>query len=64
MHIHHTALIVSDYARSKRFYTEILGLQILAEHYRAARDATTIMPLSRLVRQQLRATQTSRNPPK
>ena len=39
MHIHHTALIVSDYARSKRFYTEILGLQILAEHYRAARDS-------------------------
>ena len=39
MHIHHTALIASDYARSKRFYTEILGLQILAEHYRAARDS-------------------------
>ena len=39
MHIHHTALIVSDYARSKRFYTEILDLQILAEHYRAARDS-------------------------
>ena len=39
MHIHHTALIVSDYARSKRFYTEILSLQILAEHYRAARDS-------------------------
>ena len=39
MHIHHTALIVSDYARSKHFYTEILGLEILAEHYRAARDS-------------------------
>ena len=39
MHIHHTALIVSDYARSKRFYTEILGLEILAEHYRAVRDS-------------------------
>ena len=39
MHIHHTALIVSDYARSKRFYSETLGLQILAEHYRAARDS-------------------------
>ena len=39
MHIHHTALIVSDYARSKRFYTETLGLEILAEHYRAARDS-------------------------
>ena len=42
MHIHHTALIVSDYARSKRFYTEILGLQILAEHYRAARAVADI----------------------
>ena len=39
MHIHHTALIVSNYARSKRFYTETLGLEILAEHYRAARDS-------------------------
>ena len=41
MHIHHTALIASDYARSKRFYTEILGLQILAEHYRATRGNWT-----------------------
>lgn len=35
--IHHVAVICSDYARSKRFYTEVLGLRIVAEHYRAAR---------------------------
>ncbi|WP_225763332.1 VOC family protein [Stenotrophomonas sp. Marseille-Q4652] len=37
--IHHVALIVSDYARSKDFYTRILGLRVLAEHYRAQRDS-------------------------
>jgi glyoxylase I family protein len=37
--IHHVALICSDYALSKRFYTECLGLRILAEHYRAERDS-------------------------
>ena len=37
--LHHVALICSDYAASKRFYTEILGLEILAETYRAARDS-------------------------
>jgi glyoxylase I family protein len=35
--IHHVALICSDYQRSKHFYTEILGLKVLAEHYRAER---------------------------
>ena len=35
--IHHVAIIYSDYAQSKHFYTEILGLQIVAEHYRAER---------------------------
>ncbi len=35
--IHHVAVIASDYARSRRFYVEVLGLPVLAEHYREAR---------------------------
>ncbi|WP_444815876.1 SMU1112c/YaeR family gloxylase I-like metalloprotein [Stutzerimonas frequens] len=35
--IHHVAIICSDYAVSKRFYTETLGLAVVAEHYREAR---------------------------
>ena len=27
--IHHVAIIVSDYPKSKHFYTEILGLPVL-----------------------------------
>jgi len=37
--IHHVAIICSDYKTSKRFYTEILGLKILAENYREQRDS-------------------------
>lgn len=37
--IHHAAIICSDYARSRRFYTEVLGLTVVAEHYRAARES-------------------------
>jgi glyoxylase I family protein len=37
--IHHVAIISSDYARSKHFYTEILGLEIVAETHRAARNS-------------------------
>ena len=37
--IHHAAIICSDYARSRRFYTEVLGLRIIAENYRAQRDS-------------------------
>jgi glyoxylase I family protein len=37
--IHHVAIICSDYQASKRFYTECLGLRILAENYRAPRDS-------------------------
>jgi glyoxylase I family protein len=35
--IHHVALICSDYARSKVFYSETLGLRIVREVYREAR---------------------------
>ena len=35
--VHHVALICSHYEKSKYFYVSILGLQIIAEHYRAAR---------------------------
>jgi glyoxylase I family protein len=34
---HHVALIVSDYQRSKQFYTEVLGLKVLKETLRAER---------------------------
>jgi glyoxylase I family protein len=37
--IHHAAIICSDYARSKDFYTQILGLEVIAENYRAARES-------------------------
>jgi glyoxylase I family protein len=39
LRIHHAAIICSDYERSKRFYTEVLGLRIVAEHFRAARNS-------------------------
>jgi glyoxylase I family protein len=35
--IHHVAVICSDYEKSKRFYTEILGFRVVAETYREAR---------------------------
>lgn len=37
--IHHVAIICSDYARSKQFYTELLGLTVIAENYRRERDS-------------------------
>jgi glyoxylase I family protein len=37
--LHHAAIICSDYAVSKQFYTEYLGLNIVAEHYRAERNS-------------------------
>ncbi|OOF89213.1 hypothetical protein BKG94_01055 [Rodentibacter ratti] len=37
--VHHVAIIVSDYTRSKLFYTEILGAKVIAETYRAERDS-------------------------
>ncbi|KTD18813.1 putative lyase [Legionella lansingensis] len=37
--IHHTAIICSDYDKSKYFYTKILGLEIIRERYRADRQS-------------------------
>lgn len=37
--LHHVALICSDYAVSKAFYVDLLGLRVLAEHYRAERQS-------------------------
>lgn len=37
--LHHIAIIVSDYQRSKRFYLDILGFELRSEHYRADRDS-------------------------
>ncbi|MFB0910674.1 MAG: glyoxylase I family protein [Flavobacterium sp.] len=37
--VHHTAIICSDYKKSKIFYTQILGLEILQEIYREERDS-------------------------
>lgn len=37
--VHHIAIICSDYRRSLEFYTEVLGLRVIAEHYRAERKS-------------------------
>jgi glyoxylase I family protein len=37
--LHHVAIICSDYARSKRFYTEVLGLEVIREVHRAERGS-------------------------
>lgn len=37
--IHHIAIICSNYAQSKKFYTEILGLEVLQEVYREDRKS-------------------------
>ena len=39
MKIHHIAIICSDYQVSKKFYTEILGLNIVREIYREERQS-------------------------
>ena len=36
--IHHIAIIGSDYEKSKHFYVDLLGFQIIRENYRAERD--------------------------
>ena len=37
--IHHAAIICSDYEVSKRFYTEVLKLEVIAENYRETRQS-------------------------
>ncbi len=37
--LHHIAIICSDYQRSLRFYTEVLGFEALAENYREERQS-------------------------
>ena len=39
MQIHHIAIICSNYEASKKFYTEVLGLSIIREVYREARQS-------------------------
>ena len=39
MKIHHFAIICSDYQVSKKFYTEVLGLNIIREIYREERQS-------------------------
>lgn len=39
MSIHHVAIICSDYPRSRAFYNETLGLPIVHEVYREARQS-------------------------
>jgi len=37
--IHHAAIICANYEVSKHFYTQMLGLEVLAEHYREERKS-------------------------
>lgn len=37
--VHHIAIICSDYEKSKHFYTQILGFEVLNEGYRSTRDS-------------------------
>jgi len=39
LRLHHVAVIVSDYPRSKQFYTTVLGLCVVSEFYRVERDS-------------------------
>ena len=37
--IHHRAILTDDYNKSKLFYTEVLGFEIILETYREARQS-------------------------
>ena len=36
--IHHIAIIGSDYEKSKHFYVNLLGFEVIRENYRKDRD--------------------------
>lgn len=36
--VHHIAIIGSNYEASKKFYTDLLGFQVIRENYREERD--------------------------
>lgn len=37
--VHHIAVICSDYQRSKSFYTQVLGMEVIREVYREHRNS-------------------------
>lgn len=37
--LHHAAIICSDYTASRAFYVDVLGLRVVAEHYRSERQS-------------------------
>jgi glyoxylase I family protein len=37
--IHHIAILTDDYEKSKRFYTTVLGFEVIRETYRAERKS-------------------------
>jgi glyoxylase I family protein len=39
LNVHHIAIICSDYQKSKSFYTEMLGLEIIKETFRSERNS-------------------------
>ena len=52
--VHHVAVIASDYARSRQFYTEVLGLAVVHELYRAEQQSYKLdlqLPGARLIAQ-------------
>jgi len=40
--IHHIAIITSDYARTKHFYVDLLGFEVIRENYRPQRKDTKL----------------------
>lgn len=36
--IHHVAIIGKDYQKSRHFYVDLLGFEVIREHYRQERD--------------------------